>query len=108
MDNTIRTKSKLILTGIIMMVALAATAAVTATVAVVQIIPSAYAATATGGSASTEGACSTGTFADNLLASTGTSCGPNLSGSAGGDIALCTDFEGSISFGFKGTCSLSN
>lgn len=31
---------------------------------------------------------STGTFADNLLGSAATSCGPNLSGSAGGDLAL--------------------
>src|SRR5215211_1399220 len=108
MEDTIRTKRKLILTGTIMMAALAAAAAVTATVAAVQIIPSAYAATATGGSAITEGACSTGTFADNLLGSAATSCGPNLSSSAGGDLALCTGFEGSISIGIKGTCSVTN
>jgi len=37
----------------------------------------------------------------NLLGSAANSCGPNLSGSAGGDLALCTDFEGSISIGIK-------
>jgi hypothetical protein len=107
MENTIRIKRKLILTGTIMMAALAAAAA-TATLTAIHIIPSAYAATATGGSAITEGACSTGTFADNLLASAATSCSPNLSGSAGGDVALCTDYEGSISIGIKGTCTVTN
>jgi hypothetical protein len=54
-----------------------------------QIIPSAYAATATGGSAITEGACSTGSFADMLLASVASSCGPNFSDSAAGAMAFC-------------------
>jgi hypothetical protein len=51
---------------------------------------------------------STDTFADNLLGSAATSYGPNLSGSAGGDLALCTDFEGSISIEIRGACSITN
>ena len=66
----------------------ATTAAATIIPAGQQIVPSAYAATATGGSAITEDACSTGSFADNFLASVSSSCGPNSSTSAGGDVAL--------------------
>jgi hypothetical protein len=96
----------------VMVAALAVVVAVTAVIglaapAAMQVIPSAYAATATGGSAITEGACSTGTFADNILASVASSCGPNLSKSAAGDVALCID-DGSISIGIEGACSTSN
>jgi hypothetical protein len=110
MNNIRRTKTKIIYTETIM-AALAVVIAVAATVAapaVQQILPSAYAATATGGSAITEGACSTGSFADNFLASVTSACGPNSSGSAAGDVALCMGDEGSMTIGIKGTCSTSN
>jgi hypothetical protein len=73
-----------------------------------RMLPTAYAATATGGSAITEGACSTGSFADDSLASLSSSCGPNFSNSASGDVVLCMSDQGSISIGIKGTCSSSN
>ena len=95
------------------MAALAVVVAVTAVIelaapAAMQVIPGAYAATATGGSAITEGACSTGTFADNILASLASSCGPNLSNSAAGDVALCIGDDGSVLIGIEGACSTSN
>jgi hypothetical protein len=69
MKSTLRIKEKVILTAILLAAALAVVAATAITQAEVQqIISSAYAATATGGSAITEGACSIGSFADNFLA----------------------------------------
>jgi hypothetical protein len=111
MENALRIKTRIIIKTI-MMTALAVV--VTAVIAIVelaptvQIIPGAYAAIATGGSAITEGACSTGTFADDLLASLSSSCGPNSSSDAAGDVAFCTGDDLSISIGIKGTCSTSN
>jgi hypothetical protein len=109
MEDTLKIKTKIIIKTI--MVAVLAVVAVTAIAELapaVQVIPSAYAATATGGSAITEGACSTGTFADNLLASHSSSCGPNLSSGAAGDVAFCMRDDLSISIGIRGTCSTSN
>jgi hypothetical protein len=109
MKYTLKIKTKTSIKTI-MAAALAVVVAVTAIaeLAAVQVIPSAYASTATGGSAITEGACSTGTFADNFLASVASSCGPNLSNSAAGDVAICVGDAGSASVGIKGTCSTSN
>jgi hypothetical protein len=74
--------------------------------AVQQILPSAYAATATG-AAIPEGACSTGGFADDLLESVASSCGPNSSGSAAGKVAICTSEDGNIAMALDGgTCSI--
>jgi len=112
MEYTLKIKTKTSIKTV-MATALAVVVAVTAIAeiaapAAVQVIPSAYAQTATGGSAITEGACSTGTFADNFLASAASSCGPNLSNSAAGDVAVCMGDAGSLSIGVKGTCSTSN
>lgn len=109
MKDIRRIKTKIISTEAIMAaLAVVAFAATIAAPAVQQILPSAYAATATGSSAITEGACSTGSFADNFLASVTSACGPNSSSSAAGDVALCMGDGGSISIGVKGTCSTSN
>jgi hypothetical protein len=90
------------------MAAALAIAAVATILSAVQVIPSAYAVTATGGSAITEGACSTGSFANDLLASIASSCGQNASDTAAGDIAICKGDEGGISIAIKGSCSTSN
>lgn len=66
----------------------------------------AFAASASGGSAITEGSCSTGVLA-SLSASLSTSCGPNFSGSAAGDLAFCRGLNGASSFAILGTCSAS-
>jgi hypothetical protein len=101
-------KTRTILTGTIIVAALTVAAATAITPAAVQqIIPSAYAATATGGSAITEGACSTGSVADNLTASIASSCGPDLSGSAAGNVAICEGRDGSAALAVgSGTCSI--
>jgi hypothetical protein len=105
MKKTLRIKTKIILTGTIM--AALVVAAATVAPAIQQIIPSAYAATATGGSAITEGACSTGSVADNLTASIASSCGPDLSGSAAGNVAICEGRDGSAALAVgSGTCSI--
>ena len=91
-----------------MIAAVAANAAILVAPTVQQMLPSAYAATATGGSAITDGACSTGSFADDFLASVSSSCGPNSSGSAAGPVALCKGQDDSLSVAIDGTCSISN
>jgi hypothetical protein len=106
MKNTLRIKTKIIiLTGTIM--AALVVAAATVAPAIQQIIPSAYAQTAAGSSAITDGACSTGSFADNLTASVAASCGPNLSGSAAGGVAICRGEDGGAALAVGGgTCSI--
>lgn len=88
--------------------AVAIAAAILGAPAIQQVLPSAYAATAAS-SAIPEGACSTGSFADELLESVVSSCGPNSSGSAAGLVAICTSEDGSVSMALNGgTCSTSN
>lgn len=90
------------------MLAAMAVALIAASGIAVQVIPNAYAAAAAGSSAITEGACSTGSFAENLLASVAASCGPNFSGSAAGEVAICSGEDGTFAVGIQGTCSISN
>lgn len=103
-------KTNTILTGTIMVVAAlaVATAATLGPPTIQQIIPSAYAATSSSSGAITEGACSSGGFADDFLASTTNSCGPNSSGSAAGQVALCKGDKGGLTLAIQGTCSISN
>lgn|SRR5215211_677332 len=109
MENTLTIKTKIIIKSIMAAaLAIVAVTAIAELAPAVQVIPSSYAATATGGSAITDGACSTGTFADTLLASLSSSCGPNSSSGAAGDVAFCMRHDLSTSIGIKGTCSTSN
>src|SRR5688500_8308618 len=108
MKNLLSQSKKIILTRTFMVAAVAANAAILVAPTVQQMLPSAYAATASGSSAATEGACSSGSFADNFLASVSGSCGPNSSGSAAGPVALCKGDDSNISLAIQGTCSISN
>jgi hypothetical protein len=110
MKSILRIKAKkIILAEILIVATFAAVAAALLVAPAVQqkILPSAYAATATGGSAITDGACSGGSFADDFLASSATSCGPNASGSAAGNVAICRgeDSGAALAVG-GGTCSI--
>ena len=114
MEYTLKIKTKTSIKTVIV-TALAAVVAVTAIAELaapgaVQVIPSAYAQAGTVGSTTTGDVCSSGSFADTLgqLASAASSCGPNLSNSAAGDVAICMGDAGSISIGIKGPCSTSN
>jgi hypothetical protein len=110
MKSILRIKAKkIILAEILIVATFAAVAAALLVAPAVQqkILPSAYAQTAAGSSAITEGACSTGSFADDFLASIAASCGPNSSGSAAGGVAICTGEDGGAALAVGGgTCSI--
>ncbi len=109
MKNRVKIKTRMIAkTVMVAALSVVAVAAITELVPAVHVIPSAYAQTATGSSAITEGACSNGSFADNFLASSSSSCAPDFSGSSAGYVALCMGDDYSISLAIKGTCSTSN